>query len=338
MFKYVGYSTFLKICNFSNPVYRMGEIVNIRNYNEYKLFESILNGADESSKQIRLFFIGANICRIECYDQHGNWFHFDMPEIYHEDDELFILSIKNQYTEIIKKLESTTDNIEKAYYSLIYMTKENKCQEVLSLVEKEINSLDYQQLSDADKYKIALFECNSILLIQQNLIQTPKERWDSFTELLDNASVQNNAFRCIKELFEGDGKIINELNGYLVKHEEYYMKKSTLTKIGGTIYGELLNLRYIVYDYYLFYKKNHIMLDWFNNAEKICEPYVKAILCTYYPDEYQYSENRAVGRTYVELYPLTLMDIDIIVKHTNYKNFKNWISYYKVFFLNWTKG
>lgn len=139
-------------------------------------------------------------------------------------------------------------------------------------------------------------------------------------------------------MFEDDGKIINELNGYLVKHEEYYMKKSTLTKLGGTIYGELFNLRYIVYDYYLFYKKNYIMLDWFNNAEKICEPYVKAILCTYYPDEYQYTENRVFGRTHVEPYPLTLIDIDIIVKHTNYNNFKNWISYYKVFSLKLDKG
>lgn len=72
------------------------------------------------------------------------------------------------------------------------------------------------------------------------------------------------------------------------------------------------------------------MLDWFNNVEKICEPYIKAILCTYYPDEYQFSNNE-IGRTQVEPYPINLIDIDMIVKHTKFKNFNSWISRYKVF-------
>ena len=72
------------------------------------------------------------------------------------------------------------------------------------------------------------------------------------------------------------------------------------------------------------------MLDWFNNVSKMCQPYIKAILCTYYPDEYQYS-NSDFGRTRVKPYPLNLIDIDMIVRHTNFKNFNSWLSYYKVF-------
>lgn len=34
--------------------------------------------------------------------------------------------------------------------------------------------------------------------------------------------------------------------------------------MGGTIYGNLFKIRQIAYDYYFFYKKNHLMLDWFN--------------------------------------------------------------------------
>jgi len=75
------------------------------------------------------------------------------------------------------------------------------------------------------------------------------------------------------------------------------------------------------------------MLDWFNNVEKICEPYVKAILCTYYPDEYQFSNN-GIGRTKVIAYPINIIDVDMIVKHTTYKNFNSWLNHYKFFKIN----
>ena len=111
------------------------------------------------------------------------------------------------------------------------------------------------------------------------------------------------------------------------------MRKTTMTKYGGTIYGDLFKLQAIVYDYYYFYKKNYLMLDWFNNVSKMCEPYIKAILCTYYPDEYQFS-NPALGRTQVKPYPLNLTDVNLIIRHVKYKDFISWLSYYKVFSLS----
>lgn len=106
-----------------------------------------------------------------------------------------------------------------------------------------------------------------------------------------------------------------------------------MIKYGGTIYGDLFKLQAIVYDYYYFYKKNYLMLDWFNNVSKMCEPYIKAILCTYYPDKYQFS-NFSLGRTDVKPYSLNLIDINLIIRHVKYKDFNSWISYYKVFNLS----
>ena len=34
-------------------------------------------------------------------------------------------------------------------------------------------------------------------------------------------------------------------------------------------------------------EENHLMLDWFNNVEKMVTPYIKAVFCTYYPDDFQ---------------------------------------------------
>lgn len=108
------------------------------------------------------------------------------------------------------------------------------------------------------------------------------------------------------------------------------LKNFTQIEIGGTIYAELPMIQQIMYDYYLFYKKNFLMLDWFNNVQKMATPYVKAILCTYYPDRYQYKNNGILGRTEVKPYTISLLDIDIIVKHVKSKDLKDWIKYYKV--------
>ena len=111
---------------------------------------------------------------------------------------------------------------------------------------------------------------------------------------------------------------------------EIYMKKASISKTGGTIYGDLLKIRQIVYDYYLFYKKNHLMLDWFNNVEKMVEPYMKAIFCTYYPDEFQGDYQGGFFRTNVKPYPLELLDVDMMVKHFKEKDLRNIALHYKV--------
>lgn len=101
--------------------------------------------------------------------------------------------------------------------------------------------------------------------------------------------------------------------------------------MGGTIHGDLYKIQQEAYDYYLYYKLNHLMLDWFNNVEKMVTPYIKAILCTYYPDEYQANPYALFNRTYTKPYCMQILDINMLVNHIKYKDFKSWITYYKVF-------
>ena len=72
------------------------------------------------------------------------------------------------------------------------------------------------------------------------------------------------------------------------------------------------------------------MLDWFSDVEKMVTPYIKAIFCTYYPDEFQAEMKGIFPRTHVEPYPMELVDVDMIVKHVKLKNLRSIISYYKV--------
>lgn len=335
MFNYISYTTLLKVCNFEHLTSILNGSIHFFNELEYEILKNIFTQNDENSNKIKHAFAKSGIHSIQCNDKNSKFVYYDIEHTFFEsEDDFFDLSIQNRYTDIINKLEAYPDNLEKAYYySLIYRLNENKCQEVMKRIGEEIKSFNYNDLTYKDKYKLAVYEYNSLSIRILNFKSNDSEKWDDFIKFLDNVSEQSLAFEYIKKLCGDSGDIISKLNNYLAEHEEYYMKKSTMTKWGGTRYGNLFDLQCVVYDYYLFYKKNHLMLDWFNNVEKICEPYIKAILCTYYPDEYQYSNNSGLDRTQVEPYPLTLMDIDLIVKHTKLKKLKNWISVYKVFII-----
>lgn len=331
-FNYISYSTIFKVCNFRNSVEYIDGSLAFYDKEEYENIKSVLDDNSHESKIIKEAFLKSGITSI--YYALDTELYFDLNTETYTVDNLFELSLKNKYSKIAELLKDSPDNLEKAYYYfLIYRHYGNICKDTMKEIEKEINSLDYSNLSNEDKYKIAVFEFNSISIRLLTFQKDNRHKWDRLEELLDTASTDNKAFDFIRNLYK-NGEILNRLNNSLIKHEEYYMRKSSMTKFGGTIYGDLFKLQAIVYDYYLFYKKNFLMLDWFNNVEKVCEPYIKAILCTYYPDEYQYSNYSVFGRTRVETYPITLIDIDMIVKHSKYKDFCSWISYYKVFSVN----
>lgn len=337
VFNYISYSTLFQVCHFSNPVDNINGSLAFSDKKEYTNLKSVLEDNSNESKTVKESFIKSGITSI--YYIKNNKLHYDLPIESQGTNILFELSLNNKYSEIVQQIKDYPDNLEKAYYYfLIYQDYENKCQDIMSEAEKVINSLDYNNLTDEDKYKIAVFEFNSISIRLLNFQSDNLDKLNRLDELLETASTNNKAFYFIKTLYGNNGEMLNKLNSFLIKHEEYYMKKSTMAKWGGTIHGDLFNIKAIAYDYYLFYKKNFLMLDWFNNVQKVCAPYIKAILCTYYPDEYQYSKNSIFGRTQVKPYPLTLMDIDMIVKHTKYTEFCSWISHYKVFTVNIEEG
>ena len=332
-FNRISYTTLLSICAFSHGAELQNGSLNIIDKTEYNNLLSILEQNDLESTKIKNCFIKSGIYSIHHISDLKSHLFYRVASDKEITDELFNLSMIWAYPEIAKRLPTNNNVFEKAYYySLIHKTYENICSDLLSNIESEINKKDFKILTLEDKYQIAILKINQIAIRILNY-NSEKNQWDNLSNLIDSTSSESKAFEYIKKLFNDNGKEINKLNNLLLKHEEYYMRKSTMTKYGGTIYGDLFKLQAIVYDYYYFYKKNYLMLDWFNNISKMCEPYIKAILCTYYPDEYQFS-NPALGRTYVKPYPLNLTDINLIIRHVKYKDFISWISYYKVFSLS----
>lgn len=320
-FHFIGYKTLLGFCQFEHlDMLKTPELV-FRDESEYKLFKDITK-----NKKIRQLFIkariyGAELVTFKVRDS------YTFPETIEIDasEELFELSIQNKYIEIMDRLQDTPPSNEKAYYYwLITYTSELK-----STLEKVENRLNRRsKLTSSFCYEWAIFEFNR--LSYKNISYEKNSDFDRFNSFVENAAIMyGEVYTTIQNIADRKSDI-QEMNNLLLKHEESYMKKETISKFGGTIYAELPVIQQIMYDYYLFYKKNFLMLDWFNNVQKMATPYVKAILCTYYPDRYQYKNSGILGRTEVKPYPIVLLDIDIIVKHVKPKDFKEWVKYYKV--------
>ncbi len=326
-FNFVSYTDFINACGFSHRVNVINSALNFMDVSEYNLIKSIFQEQNATSNKIKRSFTKTGLCAIQC---SANSDFYEIEENCYAEDVLFERSLKNQYSEILDVVNKNTNQVEKAYYySLIYRMNV-ELMECMKEIEEQIKNFDYHSLTIEQKIIIAIYEFNTISLRILNFNFDNEELWKELLAFLDSAAIQSTTFETIKKMNGTNGDVLSTLNNSLTKHEEYYMKKSTTAKLGGTIFGDLFDLQSIVYDYYKFYKKNYLMIDWFNNVEKICEPYIKAMLCTYYPDEYQFSNNE-MGRTQVEPYPINLIDIDMIVKHTKFKNFNSWISHYKVF-------
>jgi len=320
-FHFIGYKTLLGFCQFEHlDMLKTPELV-FHEESEYNLFKEITK-----NKRIRKLFIKARIYGAElvAYNVRDSYTFPETIEL-DDSDELFELSIQNKYEEIMNRLQDKSPSNEKAYYYWL-ITYTTKLKNELEMVEKRLNKRS--KLTSEFCYEWAILEFNR--LSYKNITLEKDRNFDRFNSFVENAAIMyGEVYTTIKNIADKKSDI-QEMYNLLLKHEESYMKKETISKIGGTIYAELPMIQQIMYDYYLFYKKNFLMLDWFNNVQKMATPYVKAILCTYYPDRYQYKNNGILGRTEVKPYPISLLDIDIIVKHVKYKDFKDWIKYYKV--------
>lgn len=307
-FKFISYKTIMETFRFKSVYGIKAPVMVFADEEEYNNFKILTRNKDLCDLLMK-----SGICGIQLDDGFKRDRIIFEKEI-QEQDSLFELSLHNKYHEIMGKIEKEPSNSEKAYYySLI--NKLNGLSDIMNDLKKQYESVDYRKFTNRDYYELAIFEFNNTCVRSLSYIKNDKAIYERLNLLLDSAAARySKAYKTIKDITNKNADI-QEMNDLLLTHEEYYMKKSSMIKMGGTIYGGLFQIRQIAYDYYFFYKKNHLMLDWFNNVEKMVTPYIKAIFCTYYPDEFQAEKKGIFPRTHVEPYPMELVDVDMIVKH-----------------------
>lgn len=320
-FGFISYKTIIEAFQFKSVYGVKAPILTFNDVVEYNNFKILTKNEDLCCLLKKSGIVGIQLEAQATRDR------IVFEEYIEENDRLFELSLQNKYHEIMSEIDKEPLNSVKAYYySLIKYT--DGLIDIMNGLKEQYDNVDYLKLSNQKYYELAIYQFNNTCARLLLYFKKDKEDYDRLNLLLDNAAARySKAYHTIKGITE-NGSDIQEMNNYLLKHEEYYMKKASISKMGGTIYGDLFQIKQIAYDYYLFYKKNHLMLDWFNNVEKMVIPYIKAIFCTYYPDEFQ--GNGGLLRTNVKPYPIELLDVDMMVKHIKEKDLRSIASYYKV--------
>lgn len=322
-FKYISYKMIMEVFHFKSVYGMKIPLMIFTDEKEYNNFKVLARNNELCGLLMKAGILGIALESGNKNDQ------MIFEEEFQKNDILYELSLHNKYHEIMERIEKEpSSNVKLYYYSLIKYT--DGLLNIMNDLKEKYESFDYRDFSNQMCYELAIYEFNNTCVRSLLYWKRDPDAYNKLNLLLNIAAAQySKAYNTLKEITDKKADI-QEMNDILLKHEEYYMRKADMFKSGGTIYGELYKIRQIAYDYYLFYKKNNLMLDWFDNVKKIVIPYIKAIFCTYYSDEFQADTHGLFSRTYVIPYPIELVDIDMMVKHVKLKDLKRIASHYKV--------
>lgn len=250
-FKFISYKTIMETFRFKSVYGIKAPVMVFADEEEYNNFKILTRNKDLCDLLMK-----SGICGIQLDDGFKRDRIIFEKEI-QEQDSLFELSLHNKYHEIMGKIEKEPSNSEKAYYySLI--NKLNGLSDIMNDLKKQYESVDYRKFTNRDYYELAIFEFNNTCVRSLSYIKNDKAIYERLNLLLDSAAARySKAYKTIKDITNKNADI-QEMNDLLLTHEEYYMKKSSMIKMGGTIYGGLFRIRQIAYDYYFFYK-NHLI-------------------------------------------------------------------------------
>lgn len=319
-FKRISYEDLLSVHSFGHTENKGGNLYFYRpqEFNKLKL---IIQSTEKKETFIKNTLLKAGIFEIQCEEDFIS-FPKEKKTNLTIDEELFKSYLNNEYFKIVAMIEHNVDddNLICYYYHLILPHAGNlniKLNEIedgfnfknkLDLIIYKYNRILFNQLthqSNTEDFK----ELQKIIF---NLPKQYKKCYGYFEKLLNN--MRENRLRCLN-LHSED--------------ERQYLRINNSITFGKTL-GNIPVLKSLAYDYYFYIKFNNIMLDYFSNPNTYFEPYIKSILCTFSPPREWPTDNEWGFEGYLEEYRLTSIDLDMLVKYTDKKLLKLWVSDYKV--------
>lgn len=131
----------------------------------------------------------------------------------------------------------------------------------------------------------------------------------------------------LNDIFNNNSNQKLELSRLKEKHIKKYLKLDNSVQIGRNIEYDLYKMKTIVYDYYFYIKENGVYLD----MDSFFEPYIEAIISTYSPKTNRIRTNTLFPDfNKYDSYILNIYDLDIMIKHSDYKKIKELLSRYEV--------
>ena len=261
----------------------------------------------------------AGITELYCFPNESPLF---IPAVEKNEDYKFRLYLDNDYITLQKEAQDCKMLAEKVYY--LYITGTSS-KEVFSAIEAS-----YSDLPKKDYY-IPLLICK----IRERIIRlTPfdrqKELADEINQLFATCPKQyENAVGFLRMLYNSTADQALEMQELLAKQE----KRNEYGRNGwesGHAFTHIWKLQAIAYDYYFFIKKNYLPFDYYTDSKNYLSYYIQAILCSYSPFETSTSTGLFDIPTHHQHYPLTDIDLDIIIKFSVPKVLGEWLRKYNV--------
>ncbi|MGU8845008.1 SIR2 family protein, partial [Clostridium perfringens] len=285
----------------------------------------IINGKNDKEKFVQAMFIKSGIKYIYIQD-NIEFKTYYLPDDYIKQNDLFYefneLEIKCNYKEISERINSINDTNIKAFYlfKLQEFDEARKCLEELK-----------ESILNKDIYNLLLYKFN-LGLLNQLMFRDNKGNYDDFNYIYENIAKKTMyELNYLNDIFNNNSNQKLELSRLKEKHIKKYLKLDNSVQIGRNIEYDLYKMKTIVYDYYFYIKENGVYLDYFNNMDSFFEPYIEAIISTYSPKTNRIRTNTLFPDfNKYDSYILNIYDLDIMIKHSDYKKIKELLSRYEV--------
>lgn len=273
----------------------------------------------DSSSGVAEIFKRAGVSAVQFYKDHSP---FPVPNAYEPVDTLFQLYLNNDYVSLNSELENSKDLAKKIYYGRLLGKGKNHIEMLVASDAEQNPPADYVSIllykMRARIATLSYFEPqeNTTLELRRAFNISPPERY-------------KNAVSFLRMLFESSAKNTQKMEGILKKHEDRYAFNNRTTYFDHSYIG-IWELKSYAYDYYFFFKENSIPLDYFLEPKEYLSYYLRAILCSYSPENRAADIWKIVTHKEIRNYPIGEVDLDMFVKFVSPKSLKSWLEKYSV--------
>lgn len=282
----------------------------------YECIQKLLSDKDSIVSEV---YRRAGVSAIHFYSDDLS---FSVPGANEPMDPLFQLYFDNDYIALNTELENCKDLVQKIYYSNVFGMGKKHIEMLLSSIEELEPPTDY--------VSVLLYKMRSRIATLSRF-----ERQESKTLELQRAfnisppEKYKNAVSFLRMLFDSSAKNMQEMEKILNKHEKRYEFNSRTTYYDRS-HASIKELKAFAYDYYFFFKKNGIPLDYFSEPKEYLSYYLKALLCSYSPKNMNSDILETGAHENERCYPIGEVDLDMLVKFTSPKTLKSWLEKYSV--------
>lgn len=247
----------------------------------------------------------------------------EIPTASGEPDKAFELYIDNDYTNLWEFIQTSSDTSAKIYYYHFFRKSINEIKDIIKTEASLIENEDY--------VGIILHKMRAFLASISFFNRQPSKRKE-LEQLFDTVPIRyRGAIGYVNSLFKSVAENIVKMDKIAEEQEKRYERNSN-TIYSGFSYTKIWEMQRYAYDYYFFFKKNYLPLDYFADPQNYLNYYLKTILCSYSPVLPEDNEGFFV-KTDRRHYPLNEYDFDIIIKYVKPKTLMEMLENYSVQFL-----